>query len=77
LKPENNNGAPGPHLLDLLNTWVSGLAAGFGGEPRDDLSLFLPPPVACLVIVAIHCISVLRDACEVIFVDLSLAQWRA
>jgi zinc/manganese transport system substrate-binding protein len=30
--PENTNGAPGVNTyFDLLNTWVSGLAAGFGG----------------------------------------------
>ena len=30
--PENTGGAPGVNTyFDLLNTWVSGLAAGFGG----------------------------------------------
>jgi ABC-type Zn uptake system ZnuABC Zn-binding protein ZnuA len=30
--PENTGGAPGVDTyFDLLNTWVSGLAAGFGG----------------------------------------------
>ena len=43
-----------------------------------DLSLFLPPLVACLVIVAIHRTSGLHViAREVIFVDLSLAQMAA
>ena len=40
-----------------------------------DLSLFLPPLMACLVIVAIHSYLGLHViAREVIFVDLSLAQ---
>ena len=43
-----------------------------------DLSLFLPPLVACLVIVAIHSYLGLHViAREVIFVDLSLAQMAA
>jgi zinc/manganese transport system permease protein len=43
-----------------------------------DLSLFLPPLVACLVIVAIHSyLGVHVIAREVIFVDLSLAQMAA
>jgi zinc/manganese transport system permease protein len=43
-----------------------------------DLSLFLPPLVACLVIVAIHSyLGIHVIAREVIFVDLSLAQMAA
>ena len=43
-----------------------------------DLSLFLPPLAACLVIVAIHSYLGLHViAREVIFVDLSLAQMAA
>ena len=43
-----------------------------------DLSLFLPPLVACLVIVSIHSYLGLHViAREVIFVDLSLAQMAA
>jgi len=43
-----------------------------------DLSLFLPPLVACLVIVATHSYLGLHViAREVIFVDLSLAQMAA
>src|SRR5512140_2389818 len=43
-----------------------------------DLSLFLPPLVACLIIVAIHSYLGLHVlAREVIFVDLSLAQMAA
>src|SRR3954454_887846 len=43
-----------------------------------DLSLFLPPLVACLVIVAIHSyLGIHVIAREVIFVDLSLAEMAA
>ena len=43
-----------------------------------DLNLILPPLVACMVIVAIHCYLGLHViAREVIFVDLSLAQMAA
>ena len=69
--------------FDLMNTWVSGLAAGLQGrgatsDQMMDLSLFLPPLVACLVIVAIHSYLGLHViAREVIFVDLSLAQMAA
>ena len=78
--PENTDGAPGVNTyFDLMNTWVNGLAAGFkGGSVLMDLSLFLPPLVACLVIVAIHSYLGLHViAREVIFVDLSLAQMAA
>ena len=78
--PENTNGAPGVNTyFDLMNTWVNGLAAALQGRSLlMDLSLFLPPLVACLVIVAIHSYLGLHViAREVIFVDLSLAQMAA
>ena len=78
--PENTGGAPGMNTyFDLINTWVSGLAAAFRRRSvLMDLSLFLPPLVACLVIVAIHSYLGLHViAREVIFVDLSLAQMAA
>ena len=82
--PENTDGAPGVNTyFDLMNTWVGGLAAAFRDDGLDrsvvmDLSLFLPPLVACLVIVAIHSYLGLHViAREVIFVDLSLAQMAA
>ena len=78
--PENTNGAPGVNTyFDLMNAWVNGLAAGLQGRRYlMDLSLFLPPLVACLVIVAIHSYLGLHViAREVIFVDLSLAQMAA
>ena len=83
--PENTAGAPGVNTyFDLVNTWVTSLAAAFrdvAAQHRSllmDLSLFLPPLVACLVIVAIHSYLGLHViAREVIFVDLSLAQMAA
>ena len=77
--PENTGGAPGVDTyFDLMNTWVTQLAAAFARGRLMDLSLFLPPLAACLVIVAIHSYLGLHVlAREVIFVDLSLAQMAA